>query len=224
MAPKERYAGEAAFCREDVADAHRRYPEVDLDGYGAARDLEPLGSRSAAGFVAAMPGQDDLQFNVLRGMLTGGAYGIVFHELRAWEVMGDEPAGNGMFYGVRYSSGGFFGRRGRDAREDAFGIPVTTAATQVPEATAAGDWSIDNEPKPPLAPGRKKLGERGLPGWDLMADDDVPDAFVERLLAGPGLRSVLERERGRRHVEVRSRRGALFVRCNSWLRDAALLD
>jgi hypothetical protein len=222
VGPKLRYAGSAAFCREDVADAHRGHPEVDLAEYAATRRLEVLGSNSAAGYFAAMPGEDDLQFNVLRGMVTAGEYGIVFHELLAWEVFGDRPAGNGTFYGVRY--GRLFRKPGSKPPEDAFGIPATTAATQVPEATAAGDWSIDNQPRPPLTSGGTKLGEHGLPGWHLMHDDDVADEFVERLLAGSGLRSVLERERGRPFFQVRFRRGALLVRCNGWLGDAAMLD
>jgi hypothetical protein len=245
MARAHRYAGAAAFSREDVPDAHRRRPEGDLGEYAAARDLEVLGSKSAAGYFAAMPGEDDLQFNVLRGVLPGGEHGIVFHELLAWEVMGDSPAGGGWFHGVRYRGGGKVFRKpdrftflqaipvvgdlvqrppDPDSPEDAFGIPVTTAATLVPEATAAGDWSIDNRPKPLLAPGRTKLEEHGLPGWDLMGADDLRAGFVERLLAGPALRSVLARERERPFFQVRARRGALVARCNGWLRDAALLD
>jgi hypothetical protein len=69
---RHRYAGSAAFARQDVADAHRRHPEADLGGYAATRGLESLGSRSAAGYFAAMPGEDDLQFNALRGELSGG--------------------------------------------------------------------------------------------------------------------------------------------------------
>jgi hypothetical protein len=226
VGPKLRYAGAAAFDREDVADAHRGRPEVDLGEYAAARHLEVLGSTSAAGYFAAMPGEDDLQFNVLRGMVTGAEHGIVFHELLAWEAFGDppRPASGGTFHGVRYSSGKLFGKRGSKAPEDAFGIPATTAATQVPEATAAGDWSIDNQPRPLLTPGRTKLGEHGLPGWNLMHDDDVADEFVARLLAGPGLRSVLERERGRPFFQIRFRRGTLLVRCNGWPRAASILD
>ncbi len=244
MPAAHRYAGAAAFCREDVADAHRRHPEGDLEEYAAARGLEVLGSSSAAGYFAAMPGEDDLQFNVLRGALSGGEHGIVFHELLAWEVVGSQPAGGGWFHGVRYQSGKMFRKPDKisflqsipvlgdlvqrppdpDSPEDAFGIPVTTSATLVPEATAAGDWSIDNQPRPLVAPGRTKLKEHGLPGWDLMGADELPEGFVERLLAGPALRSILAREVERPFFQARTRRGTLVVRCNGWLRDAALLD
>jgi hypothetical protein len=239
-----RYAGAAAFSREDVSDAHRRHPDSGLGEYAAARGLEALGSKSAAGYFAAMPGQDDLQFNLLRGVLPGGEHGIVFHELLAWGVIGDRPEGNGTFWGVSYQPEKIFRKPDKytllesvpilgdlvqrpadpEGPEDAFGIPVTTAATLVPEATAAGDWSIDNQPKPLVAPGRTKLKDHGLPGWDLMGDDELPAGFEERLLAGPELRSVLERERERPFFQVQVRRGTLVVRCNGWLRDDAPLD
>jgi hypothetical protein len=244
IATAHRYTGEAAFTRADVADAHRRHPEGKLGEYAASRGLEVLGSKSAAGYFAAMPGEDDLQFNALRGELPGGEHGIVFHELLAWEVIGDRPAGNGTFWGVSYQGSKIFRKPDKftllqsvpilgdlvqrpadpDAREDAFGIPVTTAATLVPETTAAGDWSIDNEPRPAVAPGRTKLKEHGLPGWDLMGADDLPPAFVERLLAGPGLRSTLERESERRFFQVQVDCGTLVVRRNGWLHDDAALD
>ena len=242
MPTTHRYAGAAAFSSEDVADAHRRHPESDLGEYAAARGLELLGSKSAAGYFAAMPGEDDVQFNVLRGVLSGGEHGIVFHELLAWGVQSDRPTGGGWFHGVRYQPlftkpdkytflqgipflGWLVNRPADpDAPEDAFGIPVTTGATLVPEATSAGDWSIDNRPKPLVAPGRTKLQERGLPDWDLLAADELPGRFVERLVAGPALRSVLERERERPFFQVRVRRGTLVVRCNGWLRHPARLD
>jgi hypothetical protein len=244
VASRYRYAGAAAFAREDVADAHRRHPEVDLYEYAAARGLEVLGSNTAAGYFAAMPGKDDLQFNVLRGELPGGRHGVLFHELLAWEVIGDRPAGGGTFWGVSYTSGKLFRKPDRftalraipvigdfierppdpDSPENAFGIPVTTAAALVPEATAVGDWSIDNRPKPLVAPRRTKLEEQGLPGWDLMGGDELREGFVERLLAGRALRSVLEQERERPFFQVRARRGAVLVRRDGWLRDAASLD
>jgi hypothetical protein len=244
LAAKHRYAGTAAFSREDVSDAHRRHPEADLRAYADARDLEALGSRSAAGYFAAMPGHEDLQFNVLRGALPGGEHGIVFHELLAWGVQADRPTGGGTFWGVTLDQGKLFRRPDRytvlraipivgdlierppdpDSAEAAFGIPVTTAATLVPEATAPGDWSIDNRPRPLVAPGRVRLKERGHPGWDLVSDDELPAPFVERLLAGPGVRSELERERERPFFQVRARRGTLTVRCNGWASEPERLD
>jgi hypothetical protein len=243
MATTHRFAGTAAFSREDVADAHRRHPEIDLTQYAAARGLEVLGSGSAAGYRAAMPGYDDLQFNVLRGVLPGGENGVVFHQLLAWEVMGDRPASNATFYGVSYGGTKVFRKPDRytflqaipllgdlilrppdpDEPEGAYGIPITTAATLVSEATAAGDWAIDNVPRPPAAPHLTKLEHQGLPGWSLVGSE-LPAGFEERLLAGPALRSVLARAAERPFFQVRVRRGTLVVRCNGWLREAAPLD
>src|SRR5436190_6990381 len=149
MSTGHRYAGTAAFSRADVADAHRRHPEVDLAEYAAAGGLEVLGSTPAAGYLAAMPGYADTQFNVLRGALPGGEHGIVFHELLAWEAISDRPSGGATFWGVTWHPGKLIRKPDKhtvlqsipilgwliarppdpDSPEGAFGIPVTTAAT-----------------------------------------------------------------------------------------------
>src|SRR5215217_8626179 len=76
-----RLPGYGAFAREDVADARRRHPDTDLSGYATRRGLEMLGSRNAAGFFAALPLDEQLQYNVLRGPLPGGEQGILFHHV-----------------------------------------------------------------------------------------------------------------------------------------------
>jgi hypothetical protein len=100
-------SGFAALGPTDLRDARRRRPGADLSGYAAERGLETLGSATAAGYLAAMPGDEALQFNVLRGMLPGGAHGILFHHRHAWPVDGQGRAA-GTFYGKLYSSGGSF--------------------------------------------------------------------------------------------------------------------
>ena len=81
--------GYAAFAREDVADAKRGHPASSLHGYAAARGLEWLDRRAAAGFSAADPGYPDHRFNVMRGVLPGGRFGVAFHQLL--EVPGAIP-------------------------------------------------------------------------------------------------------------------------------------
>ena len=76
-----RLPGYGAFTGEDFADAKRRHPDVVLSGYAAARGLDMLGSRNAAGFFAALPLDEQLQFNVMRGPLAGSEQGILFHHV-----------------------------------------------------------------------------------------------------------------------------------------------
>ena len=72
--------GRASFAPQDSADAKRGHPEGDLRGYAAQRGLEFLDHATPGGYRAAVPCEEELQFNVLRGALPGGEYGVVAHE------------------------------------------------------------------------------------------------------------------------------------------------
>src|ERR671939_743033 len=102
---EHRLPGYAAMCRDDVEDARRRRPASDLADYARGRGLEDLDNRTAAGYCAALPDDPDLQHNVLRGVLPGGAHGIVFHYTMPWSAPGGSPSGNGTWYGTHYSQG-----------------------------------------------------------------------------------------------------------------------
>src|SRR6476661_339876 len=165
-----RLPGYGAFARADVSDAKRRRPDVDLSHYAAGRGLEMLGSRNAAGFFAALPLDEQLQFNVLRGPLPGGEQGILFHEVLALPVSPDgSVAGADRVFGYVYSPPGG-GLRARhvlanlipwgdlatdivaemrrptpqrcDRLADCIGIPCTTASVLVPEV-ALEEFSRD---------------------------------------------------------------------------------
>jgi hypothetical protein len=62
----------AAFSRDDVEDAKRGAPAIDLREYAARGGLEFLDHATPAGFRAALPCDPGLQSNVLRGVLPGG--------------------------------------------------------------------------------------------------------------------------------------------------------
>jgi hypothetical protein len=70
----------AAFSRADVPDSKRGYPDFDLRDYATRRGLEFLDHGKPAGFRAALPGDETLRSNVLRGVLPGGEYGVMAHE------------------------------------------------------------------------------------------------------------------------------------------------
>ena len=88
--------------------------------------------------MAAMPMSEELQFNVLRGVLPGGEHGIVFHDVKIVE--------DGRSVGMQYmtqiagSKGGFlrenikFWMPGGDLldRTRLFKFPHTTAAIRLP--------------------------------------------------------------------------------------------
>lgn len=234
-----RLPGYAALAREDVADARRRRPDVDLAGYAAARGLDALGSQNAAGYFAVLPLDEQLQFNVVRGTLPGGRDGVLFHWLRAWPVDGQGDA-VGTFYGKVWAPplpkgwwkpsrhdipfiGWMFNPDEVDY-EAAIGVPCTVAATLVPEASMLPDFTIDNRARPVWGGDRLKLKERGLPGFELIPGS-LPEAFVERLLAPGGVwRRLLTGARGAPLFELFVSNGTLALRRNGYVRDEAELD
>src|SRR5215217_5761499 len=148
--------GYAAFAAADVADARRRRPAVDLRDYAATRGLEWLDRTSPAGFSAAVPGFEAYRYNVARGVLPGGRFGALFHQLLEVPVTGS-PNISGTLYGSVVKTGGrwwmpslpdrtdipfigdFLDPRNDDRPPEAFEshtvwIPTTTVAVNVPEA------------------------------------------------------------------------------------------
>src|SRR5919112_1080895 len=72
--------GYAALAPEDVADAKAGTSGVDLRPYAAERRLEVITGSIAAGYRAAVPPWPDYLENVMRGVLPGGEYGLLYHE------------------------------------------------------------------------------------------------------------------------------------------------
>src|SRR5919107_1466004 len=71
----------AAFAWADGDDAKRGRPSWDAQGYAAERGLQFRGSGAFVGFRGVMPLSDELIYNAMRGVLPGGAPGILMHEL-----------------------------------------------------------------------------------------------------------------------------------------------
>ena len=104
MPSGETNLGVAAFDRADVDDARRRRPDVDLGAYAASRGLEYNGSRISNGFRATTAAWPDYIFNSMRGVLPGGEFGLLQHELQEYKVTdrGFEGIG-GPFHAVSYT-------------------------------------------------------------------------------------------------------------------------
>src|SRR3954464_7923591 len=99
-------ANRAAFARADVADSKRGFPAVDLRGYAEARGLEFLDHATAAGYRTVLPCDEERQFNVVRGALPGGAYGVMAHEALAIGWTDTRSDWSGGFHGVRVTTKG----------------------------------------------------------------------------------------------------------------------
>jgi hypothetical protein len=241
-----RLPGYGAFAREDVADARRRRPDADLSSYATRRGLDMLGSRNAAGFFAALPLDEQLQFNVLRGPLPGGEQGILFHHVLPLPVAPDGSVVNaGGLFGYVYNPPGgklrlrdFLSsvipmvdlaidvvtdlRRPPDEAGDplgsCIGIPCTVASVLVPEV-ALEQFTIDNRPKPRFVPHHRE----DLGGWTLLSRD-APDArLLDRFLSQPA-QEALSFLGSRPYAKLEVKYGTLVVRVNGYLRDEAELD
>lgn len=235
----------AAFDPADVDDAKRGRPDFDLSGYAAERGLEFFpGMTQLAAFGQALPRFKEYGFNLMRGALPGGEFGVLLHE--AWEVETTGEGDNrrfvlpGPYYGVVHKGRGsatplsflpvvghLFSRSGPDTGQVAFDadsawVPTTVAGLHLPEATgvAPAFWIRHEE-----RAGRsgEKLGDFGLPGHRLYSDEKpgeppVSEELIARMIGGD-LVSVFERWQTAGFFEVRFAYGTLVMRCNGFLRD-----
>lgn len=222
--------GYAAFAREDVADARRGHPATSLEAYAAERGLEWLGRQSAAGFSAAFPGFPEYRYNAARGVLPGGRYGVLFHQLLEVPVTGS-PNVSGTLYGsvVKVKNrrwwmpdrtdipylGAFLNPRTEDGEPEAFGshavwIPTTTIAINVPEA-ALPFFLTRIDRRHHLAPFDFPHQDLLPGGWRLRAHGPVPDLV--------GLDAVLARHADDPYFGIFALRGTVIVRRNGYLTD-----
>jgi hypothetical protein len=233
----------AAFSRDDVEDAKRGHPDFDLRDYAAWRGLEFLDHRTPAGYRAAVPGKEELQSNVLRGVLPGGEYGVIAHEGLEIRYSGDSLDWNGTFYSLRVTAKGragipwwvplpwwgellaFFSGSTPTAMVR---VPCTVAAVRVSETAASlTHLRFDRRrSSPPFSFGKRtKLGELvGHKGWDMYAGPKQPEPeMVERLVAEP-VAELLRAHTDDGLFQAVVWCGTLVVRRNGYLRSPEELD
>jgi hypothetical protein len=230
----------AAFSREDVPDAKRGQPAIELRDYATARGLEFLDHGTPAGYRAALPGSPDRQHNVMRGMLPGGAYGVLAHETLQLGYSGESFDWGGAFYGVRLTARAnmkpwqrllFFvpvvGDVTTPPATATVSLPCTVAAIRVPETIAVQPClRIDTRRSaPPYTFGdRFKLDRAGLPGWSAWGAP-APDADLVAALLTDSVRDLLRPRGGDDGLfQLIVWFGTLLVRRNGYLRAPEELD
>ena len=227
----------AAFSRADVPDSKRGYPDFDLRDYATRRGLEFLDHGKPAGFRAALPGDEALRSNVLRGVLPGGEYGVMAQEGLEIGYTTDSPDWGGTFYSVRVTAKGDFGGIlgfvpianwfvGSSAAATVR-VPCTLAAVRVSETVGTlTHLRFDRRRSaPPFSFGnRTKLAELvGEKGWDLYARDKLDREVVARLLAEP-VAGLLRAHTDDGLFQAVVWWGTLVVRRNGFLRSPEELD
>ncbi|MEA2473921.1 MAG: hypothetical protein QOE06_1836 [Thermoleophilaceae bacterium] len=215
----------AAFSRDDVEDSKRGHPDFDLRDYAAARDLEFMDHTTATGFRGALPGDQELQSNVLRGVLPGGEYGVIAHEGLEVPWTDDGPDWGGTFYNERVTLKGNwkpFSEISGSAR-----IPCTVAGIRVPETSGTHPYlRIDTRrSSPPFSfTNRTKLdGLIGIDGWSVWCEPEPDPATVQRLVAEP-VATILRQHSEDGLFQFVIWWGTLVTRRNGYLRTAAELD
>lgn len=239
--------GYAAFDRADIEDARRRRPPAALDGYAAERGLEFRDRALLAGFRSASPPFPEQQFNLMRGMLPGGRFGVLFHELL--KTHGPGVSMPGVFHSVSTSSTEGFWRSMipdrtdipflgafLDAKEDTspgFAFegqgawsPVTTVGVPVPETVSRIDrlvLTVAHRTPAFDTSASRHLDALGAPGWRAAATPEIEPDRLRELLSAP-TRAALASLSGLPFAQVRIDHGMVTVRRNGYLMEPAELD
>jgi hypothetical protein len=206
-------------------------PEVDLREYAELRGLEHRGSASQVGYLAAFPMSEELQFNVLRGELPGGEYGVVFHDVKILEGTGHFGEQHAtQFAGPKVRR---FDLSFRDllpfgdwlpSKSPLFKLPRTTVAIRIP---AASGLLLGVHAARDAEGGARRFAnwapvQESLRGWQIGARARG-DAAVAEEVARTVLVPLLEQRRPS-GFEVTYRFGTLVVTQNHFVYEAEALD
>ena len=217
-------------------DARRGRPAGDLSDWAGRRGLDHRGCAPQAGHLAiTCPWSEDVLFNVVRGELPGGAYGVLCHEVRIYDIdtrgvfRGGEILGSGDSVGTFMldminplptgsGDGGFFK------------VPYTSAGTRVPHVGSISGLRIARRGERPMlsSPFLETWRERPLDDlgvrdhWVASVRKHSDEAVVERLLAGP-IRELLSRQQGL-GFEIRIEYGQVIVSRQDFLERDEDLD
>jgi hypothetical protein len=220
---------------ELAADARRGRPDVDLDGWARRRGLSFRGCAPQGGHLGVTcPWSEDLLFNVVRGRWPGGAYGVVCHEVRLFDL---DTAGffhGGEAIGPRESVAGFL----LDAivplpvggGRSFFKVPYTCAGARVPHLATLAGMHVGRVAErrigadPPLGSWSERtldgLGRQGR--WVARVRKHSDPRTVDALIDGP-IRELLSSQQGL-GFEIRIEYGQAIVSRQDFLKRDEDLD
>jgi hypothetical protein len=218
----------AAYKRADVEDARRGHPLSDLSGYGQERGLEPIGSRFVGHVAGLNPLWEDYVFNVLRGEVVPGRFGVIQHELLELSLGDDgKPYEHATYYGLRARTrmtwksflpfGELFekGPPNEPFAAQAFWVPTTALSVLVPEAALLPKIVIRSKDPKVLFQGTF------VDGFVLRRTDAIADELQAALaeVLGPVLQQI-----GTVYANLTIKNGALGLRVDGFRDDPAELD
>lgn len=218
----------AAYKRDDVEDARRGSPRSDLTAYARERGLDPVG-RGLVGHVAGLnPRWEEYAFNVVRGEVAPGRFGVLRHELHEIELGDDgRPRPHGTYYGLRARTrmtwksflpfGELLEKEAADApfQAQAIWLPTTSISLMLPEAALVPRLVVTSKDRAVLLQGTF------VDGFTLARTDAMTDEFVAAL--ANAWAPVLTRI-GTVHATVTVKHGLLGLRVDGFREDPAELD
>ena len=246
MSDRPRNHGYGAFEQADVGDAKKGRPDFDLRGYAEERGLEFLHQADPplAGWKQALPRFPEYAFNMVRGQLPGGHYGLMWHE--AWEIQGDADSESnhfdvpGDYYGVYFKGvgsatwasflpwiGWMFSKDRSHVLEEPFGlnriwVPTTVVAMHVSEPIGVAPHFAFLQGKRCGWRVGRKLDDLGLPDTRVIAEPELPEDLLTAFTQDPHRFVHLGWVGG--YFGVRFQCGTLMMRRNGFLREPAMLD
>lgn len=217
-----------AFAREDVDDARRGAPAASLEPWADGRGLTFVPAGLIGTFVTVLPRFEQYTFNVCRGEVSAGRYGLLAHLLEELPAMDGKIDGGGTFYGTRLVTkrglGSFFGiekaRPDEPFAANAGWAPTTGVALRVPELALLPRISLEVESGFLNFGGGRDLGPAGVPGWRLHASDWVSDELADAVTASVWPLAGLGATWGRVLLD----HGQLAVIRNGFVTDPGVLD
>ena len=246
MSDRPRNHGYAAFESADTDDAKRGRPDFDLAAYAQERGLEFLDTTQAllAGWKQALPRFPEYIFNLTRGELPGGRFGLMYHEAFEITASGEGDSVSFEVPGEYYSSyykgvgsatalsflpfiGWMFSKDRSHVLEEPFGlnriwVPCTVMAVRVSEPIGvAPRFSFLQANRTGRGNG-KDLKAFGLPDTRVVADPELPDDLLAQFMEDPH-RMVHQRWIGG-YFALWYSNGTLVLRRNGFVRDPAMLD
>ena len=216
--------GTAAFDPADAEDARRGRPDVSLEGFAAATGLTFKGTEQAGQFVSTLPTWPDYVFNVCRGTLPGGRYGVVDHELYEVQAHNGSVAAAGQFHDLyvpprvgRMEVGGIEqGGKNEPFWGNAAWLPSTTVHVRAPETNRLPVLRFVRSSSHGLE-GDNGLDAYGAPGFRTLGPDLPPQTLAPLASAcAPWLAA-----RADAHTELRVRYGLVAVTVNGYRADEA---
>ena len=207
----------------------RGRPDFDTRAWAAARGLDYRDQSSQLGYLGAFTWHQDLQYNVVRGVLPGGERGVLLHRIKLFD-----PDIGGTFYGVKSETAGGVSAKSVlsggliDDRMEFFRVPHTLACVRIPEATGTlhGLYVARRSERYREGDGdvwrRRHLDEFGIEGWAAVVRKRADDELADEVLAGP-VRDLLSHPREDGFV-IEFMYGQLLVYQQHFLKENGELD